>query len=185
MRRAGVVGTALFTLLQLGCPTFTNDSYLYREGFQSCPSGCGWQRIAGSSSDVSIVETLPGERGLELRGVAAVRHSLMDNPIPASSFVTASSFALDLIGRCDVNSALQVQITATTEDGSPVVYEPLADTPSHWNRPRPALEIFPSVDFPEPVLVSLGDIVITKIGDGVCEIDEVGIFFEDPFRFER
>jgi hypothetical protein len=186
MRRAvfalTLVGTAL---LQAGCPTFPNDNYIYREGFQSCPSGCGWQRIQGEASNVSIVETLRGERGLQLRGETAVAHTF-DAPIfTPSTFVAASSFALDLIARCDLNSALQVQISATAEDGSPQSYEPFTQTSTSWDHPHFALEAFPSTVFPEPTLISIDQIVILKTGPGNCEIDEIGIFFEDPFGFRE
>lgn len=177
-----VAAIAALALLQAGCPTFANDNYVYREGFQSCPTGCGWERVSGAAGDVTIGETLPGERGLHLRGDVAVTHALM--VVPSASFQAGpSNFALDLIARCDLGSELQVQISATTNMGEPQAFQPLAQTSQTWTGRRPPLEIFPSGVFPEPVISSLDNILILKTGPGVCEIDEVGIFFDDPFRF--
>ncbi len=169
-------------LLPAGCPTFPDDGYVYREGFQDCPTGCGWERLDGAPESVIIADTLHGERGLQLEGEATVSHTLVGITFDPSRRVTGTRLALDAMVRCDVGARLDVQIAATDELGLPLAFSPEVSIASTWDRPRPAFSLLRGFAVTDPVVISLDTIVITKTGIGVCEVDELGILL-DSSRF--
>jgi len=176
-----VVGLAL---AQAGCPTFSDDAYLYREGFQDCPSGCGWLRTAGEPSDATIADTLHGERGLQLCNSVVVMHTLEGVWFDPRTFTTGSRLALDAIVRCDVGSRVEVQVAATDERGMPQSFDPPVFASPTWDAPRSAFSALQGFGGSDPVIISLDALVLTKTGSGVCELDEIGILL-DAMRFSR
>lgn len=179
MRRGWIL--AGLVLAQTGCPTFTDDGYLYREGFQDCPTGCGWMRIAGEADNVIIADTLHGERGLQLRGEVTVSHTLEGVMLDPARRITGTRLALDAIARCDVGARIDVQIAGTDEMGAPLAFDPIVSIEPSWDRPRPRFSALRGFASDDPVVISLDSIVITKTGNGVCEVDELGILV-DVFR---
>ena len=180
MKRGWIL--AGLVLGQAGCPTFPDDGYFYREGFQDCPTGCGWMRIAGAADNVIIADTLPGERGLQLRDEVTVSHTLEGVMFDSANRITGERLALDAIVRCDVGARLDVQIAGTDELGMPQAFTPVLSLEPNWDRPRPSFSALRGFSSADPALVSLDTIVLTKTGRGVCEVDEIGILL-NQFRF--
>lgn len=169
---------ALAALALVGCPTFVDGDYVFREEFEGpyCDGApCGWVRVAGPADAARIDESLAGEHALFLDGSGVV---VRVEPAVAVLDVSDSVLALDLVARCDVGSTLVVEIGATESfSGRLVELTPPLSQPrnvlNEWGQPRPTAV---ALGGEGTVLSTIDSITITKSGDGLCEIASIGIF---------
>lgn len=171
------IGLAATAFGLTACGPFESP-YTWSDDFEGplCDGApCGWSRLAGAADGARWGETLPGEHGLVLSG-----NGVIVSVAPALSLgFGASDFnlALDLIARCDLGSTLSVEIGAV-EDFSAEVrgYTPTPlNVLARWTDPRPnATRLGGSGE----TLRSIETITLSKSGDGVCEIDFVGLIDE-------
>lgn len=183
--RATTIGVlpAVLAIGLAGCGPFESD-YVWSEDFEEpgCAGvPCGWERLAGTDSGARWAETLPGEHGLVLEGSGVIVSRQIDLTFAFSTF--DSNIALDLIARCDVGSGLEVEIGASEQTtGTVHGYAPASlNVLTSWTDPRPNAVRIGSDGVN---LSSIDTITFTKSGDGVCEIDFVGLI-DDTFRFGR
>ncbi len=173
-------------LLASGCPRFDDGNYVFRDEFEGplCDGApCGWVRVAGAADSASWGESLPGEHGLHLRGSGVVvRIEPEDAMLELGT--QDSLLVLDLIARCDVGSTLSVEVGALESfTGEIRSYEPTLSVGTNilteWGQPRPNAVQLGSSGF---VLDEIDSITIAKSGDGLCEIDSIGIFIQTFVR---
>jgi hypothetical protein len=175
------IGLAVGALALASCGPFESP-YTWSDDFEGplCMGApCGWSRLAGPAEGARWGETLPGEHGLVLsgNGVIVAAEPAITLGLSTSDF----NVALDLIARCDFGSTLSVEVGATENvTGELRGYAPTTlNVLTSWNDPRPnASRLGSGID----TLRSIDTLTFSKSGDGVCEIDFVGLI-DDTFRF--
>ena len=145
------------------------------EGPLCAGAPCGWSRLAGPPEGARWGETLPGEHGLVLSGNGVIVSA--SPAVPLTFGISDFNIVLDLIARCDLGSTLSVEVGATElSTGELRGYAPTTlNVLSSWTDPRPnASRLGGGAD----TLSSIDTITFSKSGDGVCEIDFLGVIDE-------
>lgn len=175
------VALALAASALAACGPF-DSPYAWSDDFEGplCDGApCGWSRLAGPAEGARWGETLPGEHGLVLSGNGVIVAA--EPAISLGATTLDFNIAIDLIARCDFGSTLTVEIGATENvTGELRGYSPATlNVLSSWTDPRPnASRLGSGID----ELRSIDTITFSKSGDGVCEIDFVGLL-DETFRF--
>lgn len=167
---------AMGSVVLVGCPRLDEGSYVFLDDLEGplCDGApCGWTRVAGPDDGARWGESLPGEHGLHLSGNGVVVR--IEPAVMLDFSMTDNQLALDLIARCDPGSTITVEIGATGAFGGGTVgLEPMPlNILTSWTERRPNAVSLGSMG---TSIGSIDSITIAKSGDGLCELDWIGIF---------
>lgn len=140
-------------------------------------SVCGWGITRGEGNVESISTIHPGERGLRFSGADV---TATNSNVGLMSFFGSPDVSLALSARCDAGSSLLiwVDILARPGDSAPIgVYELAVQPIQTWSTARVVTmnaEVPVPIDFSGSV-TGTASVSISKVGDGNCEVDDLGL----------
>ena len=144
--------------------------HVYFEDFETECDGapCGWERSAGDADQATWIETIhPGEHALRFVGEVTVRGPAAP---PMSRLATSGAIFATLVARCDVGSALAMDVVLNDATLGAVVARASIVAREEWDTVDVAMMTDGAF-----TSATVSAVVITKSGGGACEIGEIVI----------
>jgi hypothetical protein len=156
----------------LACDPDDFPPRIYLEDFETLCDGvpCGWERSAGEPGQARWVETVhPGEHALRLEGEVSVR-----GPAAAEDARTTSSTELSarLAMRCEPGNTVRLDVLLVDELGTTHQASGNGTAEPEWEA---ATDVRLTTEATAWSRARVTGVVLTKTGDGVCEIGELRI----------
>lgn len=149
-------------------------------------SPCGWAVVAGMDGDAASTTTIhPGEHGIAFTGSDVV---VAKSDAGVSTFQSATQLTVTISARCDSGSFLILGVKLFplnhTTDSPVGIYDLSLRPLATWQAPL-TLTMNEQLSPPLPTGLDSFDtaIVIQKVGDGSCEVDDLSFIGGFGFGF--